>query len=69
VYKRQIYQIAESNRIETFARIGMLYCIGSGQRDRADSDARGQVAGRGGRRGRQRVAAASAGHHVQRQGR
>jgi len=26
VYKRQIYQIAESNRIETFfARIGMLY--------------------------------------------
>jgi len=27
VYKRQIYQIAESNRIETFfARIGMLYC-------------------------------------------
>jgi len=38
VYKRQIYQIAESNRIEKidsriesnrnfFARIGMLYCI------------------------------------------
>ena len=26
MYKRQIYQIAESNRIETFfARIGMLY--------------------------------------------
>jgi len=26
VYKRQIYQIAESNRIEIFlARIGMLY--------------------------------------------
>jgi len=28
VYKRQIYQIAESNRIETFfARIGMLYPV------------------------------------------
>ena len=29
MYKRQIYQIAESNRIESklfFARIGMLYC-------------------------------------------
>jgi len=27
--KRQIYQIAESSRIETFfARIGMLYCSG-----------------------------------------
>jgi len=30
VYKRQIYQIAESNRIETFfARIGMLYYTAS----------------------------------------
>jgi len=32
VYKRQIYQIAESNRIETFfARIGMLYWRHSGE--------------------------------------
>ena len=34
MYKRQIYQIAESNRIETFfARIGMLYsavCVTGG---------------------------------------
>ena len=30
MYKRQIYQIAESNRIETFfARIGMLYYTAS----------------------------------------
>jgi len=52
VYKRQIYQIAESNRIETFfARIGMLYPAPLARWTRAVSapDRRGQYdpAGRG----------------------